>query len=74
MNFLHQLAHSLRQAAEKRLRKWTRPENHGPVLNAALDFTRCRSELVMENALLRQQLIALERGLAPHARSHGASV
>ena len=61
MSFLHQLAHSLRQAAEHRLRKWTRPENHGPVLNAALDLTRCRSELVMENALLRQQLIVLER-------------
>ena len=62
MNFLHQLAHSLRQAAEQRLRSWTRPANHGPVLNAGLDLTRCRSELVMENALLRQQLIVLERG------------
>ena len=61
MNFLHQLAHSLRQAVEKRLRSWTRPENHGLVLNAALDFTRGRSELVMENALLRQQLTLLER-------------
>ena len=74
MSLLHQLAHSLRQAAEQLLRKWTRPENHGPVLNAALDFTRCRSKLVLENALLRQQLIVLERGLAPHARSHAPSV
>ena len=61
MSFLHQLAHSLRQAVEQRLWKWTKPENHGAVLNAALDLTRCRSELVMENALLRQQLIVLER-------------
>ncbi len=70
MSFLHQLAHSLRQAAEQRLRSWIRPENRGPVLNAGLDLTRCRSELVMENVLLRrQQLIVLERGLTPHARS-----
>jgi hypothetical protein len=61
MSFLRQLAHSLRQAVQQRLRNWTRHENHGPVLNAALDLTRCRSELVMENALLRQQLIVLER-------------
>ena len=61
MSLLHQLEHSPRQAVKQRLRKWTRPENHGPVLNAALDLTRCGSELVMENALLRQQLIVLER-------------
>ena len=44
MSFLHQLAHSLRQAAEQRLRSWTSPENHGPILNAGLDLTRCRSK------------------------------
>jgi len=69
MNFLHQLAHSLRQAAGQRLRSWTRPENHGPVLNAALDLTRCKSELLMENALLRQQLIVLERQITRPQRA-----
>jgi len=29
-------------------------------LNAGLDLTRCKSELALENALPRQQLIALE--------------
>ena len=69
MSLIHQLAYSLHQTVERRLRRWTGPENHGPALNAPLDLTRCRSELVMENALLRQQLIVHERGLAPHARS-----
>ncbi len=67
MSRIQQLVHSLRQAVEQRLRDWTGPENHGPVLNAALDFSRCRPELVIENAPLSQQLIVLERGLAPHA-------
>jgi hypothetical protein len=31
------------------------------VINAALDLTRSKSELVLENALLRQQLIVLQR-------------
>ncbi len=47
-------------------------------LNAALDYIRCRSELVMENALLRQQLIVLERQItrpqrAKLSRSPGAT-
>ncbi|MFO7742365.1 MAG: hypothetical protein R6X31_08640 [Anaerolineae bacterium] len=61
MSFLRQLAHSLRQAVEPRLRQRTKPENHAQVLNVALDLTRRKSELVMENALLRQQLMVLER-------------
>ncbi len=69
MSFLHQRVHSLHQAVKQWLRQWTEPDNHARVLNAALDLTRCKSELVLENALLRQQLIVLERGLAPHARS-----
>jgi hypothetical protein len=40
---------------------------------AGLEVTRCRSEVVMEKALLRQQLIVLERGLAPHARADALS-
>jgi hypothetical protein len=50
------------QAVERRLRHWTRPENRDLVLNAVLDMTRSKSEVVLENALLRQQLIVLKRG------------
>ena len=35
--------------------------NDALVLNAVLGLTRTRSELVLENALLRQQLIVLKR-------------
>ncbi len=51
VSLLHRRAHSLRQAVEQRLRNWTRPEKCGSVVNAALDLTRRKSELVMENAL-----------------------
>jgi len=69
MSFLQQRIHALHQAVKQWLRQWTKPDNHAPALNAGLDLTRCKSEIVLENALLRQQLIVHERGLAPHARS-----
>lgn len=52
---------SLYQSAKQRLRRWTRPNNHALVLNAAMDLTRSKQELVLENMLLRQQLIVLKR-------------
>ncbi len=42
-------------------REWTRPDNHGLVGGAVADATRSKSELMLENALLRQQLIVLDR-------------
>jgi len=39
----------------ERLRKWTKPDNHGLVGGAMADATRSKSELMLENALLRQQ-------------------
>jgi hypothetical protein len=38
-----------------------KPNTHTPILNTALDLLRSKSELVLENALLRQQLIILRR-------------
>ncbi len=55
MNFLHQIVHFLSQTVKQHLRQWTRPDNHVLVLNATLDLTRTKLELVLENALLRQQ-------------------
>lgn len=49
------------QAIKRSLRQWTKPDTHSLILNAAFDMTRSRSDLVLENALLRQQLIALRR-------------
>lgn len=44
---------ALGQAVKQRLRQWTKPDNHALVLNAAVDLTRSKTELVLENALLR---------------------
>lgn len=52
---------SLCQAAKQLFRRWTKPNNDAPVLNTALDLARSRTELMLENALLRQQLIVLQR-------------
>ena len=60
-SFVRQSIDSLCQAAKQRLRQWTKPDNHALVLNAAMDLTRSKSELVLENMLLRQQLIVLKR-------------
>ncbi len=45
---------------ERRLREWTRPRP-SIFLGTASDLTRCKKDLAVENALLRQQLIVLRR-------------
>lgn len=52
---------ALSQIVSRCLRRWTKPDNHNLALNVALDLTRSKSELVLENAFLRQQLIVLKR-------------
>ena len=52
---------ALRSNVKQHLRRWTKPDNQSLALNAILDLTRTKSELVLENALLRQQLIVLQR-------------
>jgi hypothetical protein len=47
---------SVCQAAKQRLRRWTKPDNHVPVLDAALDLTGTNAELLLGKMLLRQQL------------------
>jgi hypothetical protein len=42
-------------------RKWTQPDNHGLLGGVVADATRSKAELMLENALLRQQLIVLDR-------------
>ena len=59
--FARQSIGSLWQAVKRWLRQWAKPDNHSLALNTALDLTRSRLELMLENALLRQQLIVLKR-------------
>ena len=55
-----QSVHCLWRVVKRRLHRWTKPNSH-LILNVAADLTRSRAELVLENALLRHQLILLER-------------
>jgi hypothetical protein len=43
------------------IQKWTKPDNHDLVGGAVADVTRSRPQLMLENALLRQQLIVVSR-------------
>jgi putative transposase len=58
-SFMRKSIDSVCQSATQRLRQWTKPHNQDLVPNAAIDPTRSKQELVLENMLLRQQLIVL---------------
>jgi hypothetical protein len=49
------------QAVKRPFRQWTKPVDNTLVLSTILAVTRSKSELVLENALLRQQLIVLRQ-------------
>jgi putative transposase len=61
VTLMRQILGSLGQILLQPLRRWTKPDNYVPIPNAALDLTRSKSELMLENALLRQQLVVLQR-------------
>ena len=48
---------------ERKLRTWTPPALPSLVLDTLGDLRRDKSELVKENALLRQQLIVMKRSV-----------
>jgi putative transposase len=60
-SFVRRWADSLCQAAKRYLRRCTKPNNHALLLNGVTDLARSKSELMLENALLRRQLIILRR-------------
>ena len=60
-SFLRRYLDSLCHDVEHRLRRWTKLDHQTSDLNAVLDLTRGKSELVLESALLRQQLIVLQQ-------------
>jgi len=57
---IHALAPVL-QSFRQVLRQWTKPNRTSLVRGTATDLIQSRSDLILENALLRQQLIVLER-------------
>jgi putative transposase len=56
------LAHAVIRALERRVVRWTRPAwSTSLAMGTTVDLLRSRSELIAENALLRQQPIVLAR-------------
>jgi len=55
------LVYPILKLLEPCIRRWIRPTNQSLVLGTVADLTRGRSELVLENAFLRQQVIVLSR-------------
>jgi putative transposase len=48
------------QWLNQKLQQWSRPTDGRAVLETVTDLLRPKSELVLENALLRQQVIVLQ--------------
>jgi hypothetical protein len=55
------LAHRVHAVAQARVARWLRPVPLALVAGVMSDAMRSRSELVLENALLRHQLVVLSR-------------
>src|SRR3954469_5694488 len=61
---LRHLARRVVDAARARVARWTRPAPIAVAVGAAADATRSRSDLLLENALLRHQVVVLGRAVA----------
>ncbi len=61
VTFLKRLTHICFLSFHHRFVVWTKPCNTSLILGTVTDLARSKSELVAENALLRQQLIILRR-------------
>ena len=61
VTFIKRLIRMCFQSLHHRFVYWTKPSNTSLMLGTVTDLARSKSELVAENALLRQQLIILRR-------------
>jgi len=61
LTFIKWLTSFCLQSLHHRFVDWTEPDTTSLIFGTVTDLARSRSELVAENALLRQQLIILRR-------------
>jgi hypothetical protein len=64
---LHQVvanAQSIMKELETQVKAWTKPTTDSLVVGTAADLVKSKEQLIMENALLRQQVIVLKRQVA----------
>ena len=55
------IAQPLVKRLEKQVKVWTKPATNSLIGGMAVDLVKSKKQLIMENALLRQQVIALKR-------------
>ena len=60
VNQVKQAIHLGVQVLRKQISSWTRPTNTSLALGSLSDLVRTKPQLIIENALLRQQLIVLK--------------
>jgi putative transposase len=58
---LQRLKNGCLDAVSSRFARWTKPLTSSLPLQSLADLSRSKPELIVENALLRQQLIILKR-------------
>ena len=60
-SFPIKLGRRLFDAVQDHIKRWLKPNTHSLAIGTASDLTRSKADLIAENALLRQQLIILQR-------------
>jgi len=60
-SFPIKLGRRLFDAVQDHIKRWLKPNTHSLANGTASDLTRSKADLIAENALLRQQLIILQR-------------
>ena len=69
ITFLRQCFEHLLIEVTQHIQRWAKPNKPPLFADAALDLTRSKTELILENAFLRQQLIVLNRQGAPYPQA-----
>ncbi len=73
ISFLRQCSEHILIDVTQHIQRWVKPNNPSLFADAALDLTRSKTELILENAFLRQQLIVLNRQVKrPAIKPHEA--
>jgi hypothetical protein len=58
------IAQPIMKKLETQVKAWTKPTTDSLVVGTAADLVKSKEQLIMENALLRQQVIVLNRQVA----------
>ena len=64
---LRQYFEHILNAVAQHIQRWVKPDNPSLFADDALDLTRSKTELILENAFLPQQLIVFNRQVKRHA-------